>query len=154
MYLESKKKTGYNIRQENLKCELYDLCTKVRDIFEKHYKEFDKDLFLDEFPSGTCGTVSNILGIILQRHGYGVFNYVWGRAYCPVFSTHAWLEKDGIICDITADQFGEDYPKVYVGYENEFYKRFVNENPSHPFNENGYINVLERDCSELIEEYI
>ena len=37
--------------------------------------------------------------------------------------SHAWLEKDGLIVDITSDQFDKGV-RVYVGKQNGFYRRF------------------------------
>jgi len=59
------------------------------------------------FPSGTCGAVSELMGrIVLERTGrHGT--YVCGTAH-PTLKpqhSHAWLEVDGFIVDLTHDQF-------------------------------------------------
>jgi hypothetical protein len=55
-----------------------------------------------EFPRGACGDAALLLGTFLKEQGEGSFQYVcgWREGY-----SHAWLEADGIIIDITADSF-------------------------------------------------
>lgn len=73
------------------------------------------------FPTGTCGITSYMLCEYLAENGHKDFNYVCGQ---KGEQTHAWLEKDGTIIDITSDQFPDGTP-VYVGDINEFYQRFT-----------------------------
>lgn len=92
------------------------------------------------FPKGCCGDTSELLAQYLKTKGIKTL-YVWGQ---DPRGSHAWLVvedelvnghmldhhildgaeyvQDGLIIDITADQFGE--PPIYVGRENEFYKRY------------------------------
>ena len=49
-------------------------------------------------------------------NGYGEFDYILG-AYDDSIETeqsHAWLEKDGLIIDITADQFSDIHSEVII----------------------------------------
>lgn len=72
------------------------------------------------FPHGACGDTSYVLGAYLSECGFGEFDYVCGE---KDNASHAWLESDGIIVDITADQFaGGD--RIYVGTYNDFYRQF------------------------------
>lgn len=63
------------------------------------------------FPRGACGNTSYVLGHFLEEIGFGIFNYVIG--YMGQQS-HAWLEKEEIAVDITADQFDFVKSKVLV----------------------------------------
>ncbi len=74
-----------------------------------------------EFPMGSCGDASLLLGKYLDEMGLGQFYYVSGHLERQ---SHAWLEKDGVIIDITADQFTEINDEVVVTRNNDFYKRF------------------------------
>lgn len=40
---------------------------------------------------------------------------------------HAWVEVNGSIVDITHDQFGPNYPDVFLGEINDKYKEVVND---------------------------
>lgn len=63
---------------------------------------------LSEFPVGSCGDASLLLARFLQEHGFGKASYVCG--HLGPYS-HAWLELDGLLIDITADQFARDPEK-------------------------------------------
>lgn len=66
----------------------------------------------DHFPRGTCGTVSEVLARLLrERFGLDA-RYVAGDGHPDCDGSHAWVEVDGTVIDITADQFG--LPPVIV----------------------------------------
>lgn len=79
---------------------LRDLATMARRALEQGGFEL---VSLEAFPSGACGDVSEMLGQLLTDRGLGVWQYVSHR--CP--PSHAWLELDGWIINITADQFND-----------------------------------------------
>jgi hypothetical protein len=65
---------------------------------------------LERFPYGSCGDASILLGQYLYENGQGVWTYVsaWENR-----ASHAWIEKNGLRIDITADQFdGVDAPVI------------------------------------------
>jgi len=97
------------------------ICEKIRNIFDVHGKEFGS-LFSD-FPNGCCGNISMLIGLYLEEHGCGVYNYVCGELENG--ATHAWLEREELIVDITLDQFGKEYPPVYVGIDRSYYEIFT-----------------------------
>lgn len=68
------------------------------------------------FPRGACGDASLILGAYLADNGFPEFVYVTGERGshdAGTWSSHAWLEADGLVADITADQF-QDAPSNVV----------------------------------------
>lgn len=75
------------------------------------------------FPRGCCGDVAELLAAYLKDEGFGVFEYVSG--WCGErSSSHAWLEKDCIVIDATADQFvGESNPAM-VTCDRSFHSQF------------------------------
>ncbi|BBE50944.1 hypothetical protein OYT1_ch1387 [Ferriphaselus amnicola] len=83
------------------------------------------------FPRGACGNASVLQGEWLGRKGFKGVEYVAGRS--DEINSHAWLVCDGLIIDITADQFDMGMPPVFVlravegamrtGYSN-FHARF------------------------------
>lgn len=77
---------------------------------------------LQSFPLGACGHASVLLGEWLIRKGVDGVEYVSGSS--DEINSHAWLECDGLIIDITADQFGADMPPVFVGRGRRFHDRF------------------------------
>jgi hypothetical protein len=61
------------------------------------------------FPTGCCRDASFLLARMLDRcFGFTAIEYVWGsRGAEADWHTHGWLEIDGWIVDVTADQFPE-----------------------------------------------
>ena len=70
-------------------------------------------LSLADFPRGSCGDVSELLGQYLSDSGLGAWSYPNGTQSDPFF-THAWVERDGLIVDITADQFPDTSEPVLL----------------------------------------
>ena len=66
---------------------------------------------LCHFPTGACGDTSLLLGQWFYAKGWGEWSYVLGHVNDQ---SHAWIAKDGIYVDITADQFPEMTQAVLV----------------------------------------
>lgn len=67
------------------------------------------------FPQGACGDTSLLLGTALIEQGLGEFRYICGnKTENGKFESHAWLFAQGVIVDITADQFSDGMPAVFV----------------------------------------
>jgi len=76
----------------------------------------------DAFPLGSCGDTCILLGKWLEQNGYEDFDYVVGERE---ERSHAWLEKNGIIVDITADQFDDKLPTVIVSHDHSWHSQFI-----------------------------
>lgn len=59
---------------------------------------------LRNFPKGSCGDTSEMLGQYLSDSGLGTWSYRCGIER-DLFVSHARVERSGLIVDITADQF-------------------------------------------------
>ena len=82
---------------------------------------------LRAFPKGSCGEASKLLAKYFKDMDQGVFYYVCGEVINDKkFQSHAWLEKEDVIVDITADQFEEIKHPVIVTTNNSWYKQFGN----------------------------
>lgn len=68
---------------------------------------------LAKFPKGACGAASELLGQYLIDSGLGDWRYCMGFQ-CDSLASHAWLEKDDLTVDITADQFPDVAEPVVV----------------------------------------
>ena len=73
------------------------------------------------FPYGSCMDASILLGIILEENGVGRYEYV---SAVNDLATHSWLEFEGQLIDITADQFDKDNPKVVINESVNFHLGF------------------------------
>jgi len=117
---------------EQSKIELiYDACKKTREHLETHPVIF-RSSQPSTYPKGWCGTASRELQTLLKQHGIvAVIRH--GNAHPENIESgdrmnHAWLEYEGYIIDITADQFndrGYSNPKIMVTRDNSFHKMFI-----------------------------
>lgn len=74
-----------------------------------------KHPLLPTFPCGWCSYASILLGEYLRESGLGGFQTRSGRKQIgDATKTHAWLQQDGLIVDVTADQFPDFAPDVFV----------------------------------------
>jgi hypothetical protein len=101
------------------------LATNFRSAIEK----CDKSVLItfENFPRGSCGDACLLLAKYLQNNGCGVFNYICGVIYGPEEydeQSHAWLERDDVIVDITADQFPDINESVIVTTDHAWYNAF------------------------------
>jgi hypothetical protein len=84
---------------------------------------------LPSFPLGWCGTVCDLLEEHLRREGLGTFESICGERRHP-YQSHAWLTRDGLIVDITADQFaGEHQRPVIVTYHSPWHATWAQRPP-------------------------
>ena len=111
--------------QIKMKCSekrLKELATKFRAALSACNKN---SLFitLRNFPNGSCGDASYLLARYFVQKGCGQFDYVLGQRKIDLHS-HAWLEQDGIIVDITADQFKDPNAEVLVTSDRSWHQQF------------------------------
>lgn len=78
---------------------------------------------LKGFPLGACGDASYLLAKYLESNGCGPFEYVQGKRDIDGY-THAWLEINGVIVDITADQFDGQENTVLVITDRSWHTQF------------------------------
>jgi hypothetical protein len=77
---------------------------------------------LREFPRGSCGDATLLLAKYLEENKCGKFDYVCGER--EEFS-HAWLQRDRLIVDITADQFDDQNSPVIVTEDHDWHSQFT-----------------------------
>jgi hypothetical protein len=92
----------------------------------------------EEFPHGSCGAATELLGKYLQDCGLGEFRYVSGWRHRPGEEqghSHAWLRQGEVIVDITADQFGEHYGPVVVTTDSSWHDAFGDQQENNAWDE-------------------
>ncbi len=90
----------------------------------------ERPLGLREFPNGSCGDTVILLGAYLIDQGYPAFDYILGERGDHMdgsWTSHAWLERDQVIVDITGDQFSDRVEKVFVGQGSAWHILFSGE---------------------------
>lgn len=115
--------------------EVIDLAHKVRVAVEELANGLEPSwMIVKEDLAGMCAVASRALCTVLRNHGYKA-KFVLAQ-YC--FGSHCWVELDGWIIDITATQFGSNYPPVHIvgisSYNNSTSERYRTSercNPKH-----------------------
>lgn len=140
--------------------EIKAIAYRFRTAIEKAIEAGESESFFRKFPTGQCGHTTDMLIQYLLDLGYQHVIYVNGTYYGNEWDdrwSHTWLELDGIIVDITGDQFKHHpYPlkndvPIFVGPPNDWYRLFDTEHGSyHEHNglEKSWINY-----SELLQWY-
>lgn len=99
------------------------------------------------FPNGCCGTASDFLSKYLEQNGIRT-TYVAGMKTNRI--THAWLEYDDLIIDITADQFPEIDEKVLVSRNRHWYEQYERISRSEAYD---FLDVNSLDRQDRIDFY-
>jgi len=73
------------------------------------------------FPHGSCGDAAILLGTYLEANGIDDLKYICGQRGNRF---HAWLERDGLVIDITADQFEDCSRPVIVEQDSKWHQNF------------------------------
>lgn len=79
---------------------------------------------LHDFPCGACGDAALLLAKYLQENEYGDFDYVLGKREGY---SHAWLQRESLIIDITADQFKDQEAAIIVTEDHSWHSFFNGE---------------------------
>jgi len=114
------------MRQPEQIAALRTLATRFRAaIRETDPAEVDAQVrfIVASFPKGVCGAVCFLLGHYLRQNGFPAAEYVNGIRRSDGES-HAWIETDGIIVDITGDQFAEISDAVIVTLDGAWHRQF------------------------------
>lgn len=91
---------------------MIDISKKVRKFFEKANRNIDLPGFW-RFPTGACEGASLFLGNMLKEL-FPDSKITYIKGYSHSGSIHFWLDVDGLIFDITADQFSEVDSPIYA----------------------------------------
>lgn len=85
-----------------------------REAFEEFRDQGHDDVFTRNFPGGCCSIATETMCAHLRSLGWEDVNYTGGDEL-KGDGSHSWLACGDIVVDITVDQFGDDFPSVYVG---------------------------------------
>lgn len=83
------------------------------------------------FPKGCCDITSDLLGTYLESLGFGQFDHICGQRDDW---RHAWIEGQGLIIDVTADQCEDGPGPVVVAPQSPWHLLFTdrdNRGPAH-----------------------
>lgn len=111
----------------------------------------DSSMGQRQFPSGCCGDASQTLATYLYSELGITCDYVHGKygGRDNEIESHAWLEADGVVVDITGDQFkdyGYELQDVYVGPKTDWYRSFETEVSK----DGRHISLDEKGCLDTV----
>lgn len=134
-----------------------ELTWKFRNLLEKADKS-SLPVQLETFPRGCCWDAAVLLAHFLTQSGHGPFDLITGERKslgATSCQSHAWLEKDGFVIDITADQFGGFPGPVIVSNDSDWHQTFFTENTgvAEIGKYDGHINSIRADATGLLEAY-
>lgn len=109
------------------------LATEFRRAIEKCPRSLLPTTF-EQFPLGSCGDATLLVGKHLNVHGYGGFFYVVGFREGQ---SHAWLQRQSLVVDITADQFEDQPGSVIVSSDSAWHRTFRKDH-EHPSDLDSY----------------
>lgn len=126
---------------------IFNYSTAMRKAIEREKNNIE--LFgnvIKDFPFGCCNVASIVLGIYLSKKEI-VTNYICG---IREDGSHGWLDYNGLIIDISADQYVEIVEPVIVTYKSHFHKTF-RQYGKHPAILEYYGGETKDDFLELYE---
>jgi hypothetical protein len=106
--------------------EIVRIANKMRYTIEAVPINFLPISFL-EFPHGSCGDASLLLGAYFKDLGFQGFELVRGergRMEVNSWTSHAWLACGTLIVDITCDQFSDVPEKTIVSSSSAWHAQF------------------------------
>ena len=115
---------------ERVVTELRDIAVRFRRALEEVGPSSTAPA-LRRFPHRSCADAVLLLGAYLHDQGFGPFDAVGGAFESEAsadMESHAWLERDGVIVDITADQFPDVTARVIVTRDPRWHQRFHTNN--------------------------
>lgn len=98
--------------------------------------DFPNSSWFENYPRGCCGDTCNLFARFLAEKGIQA-KYVWG---VRGEQSHAWLEYNGWVIDLTADQFPEISEKIVITKDKKWYSKFKGQRKSYNdfYQFNGY----------------
>jgi hypothetical protein len=127
------------------------LARKFRTAIERSPR--DDLLSFRRFPRGCCSDTAILLGEYLCGQGQGDWDYAGGERE-PDLHSHAWLEQDGLIVDITADQFEDIHEPIIVTRDRSWHEQFVYPEPRHPARIGNYDPVTRNRLAMIYERIL
>lgn len=82
------------------------------------------------FPRGACGDTSLLFGAYLVDHSVSGFKWMSGSrgdVRNDTWTSHAWLQRDDLVVDLTADQFPDTPAGVIVMCPSPWHAQFNGE---------------------------
>ncbi|MFN4327651.1 MAG: hypothetical protein ACK4FF_02140 [Limnobacter sp.] len=109
--------------------QILEMATRFRGAIESIPPEA-RSICMQSFPNGACGDTALLFGAFLVDHGIPGFQYICGERGSQADNTwtsHAWLQRDDLVVDLTADQFPDAPTGVIVSSSSSWHMQFDTE---------------------------
>jgi hypothetical protein len=122
-----------------------------RKAFEELKEAHPGMILLGRFPHGCCSFAAEMMCDHLKELGRDV--KCFGGGELENDGSHIWVVCDGVVVDITADQFGDALPSVYVGGGLNLHKQYKNKKMEVRLDvyDVGLINMVRSKAEEHLE---
>jgi hypothetical protein len=103
---------------------------KLASLFRAGIERADRSrlpIGFSDFPRGSCGDATLLLGTFLLEEGLPEFQYMLGERHYDGSGfphSHAWLQREKLIIDITADKFPDKRARVIVSRQSKWHEAF------------------------------
>jgi len=111
-----------------------EIAQKLRSVIETIPHQ-DLPAGMRKFPKGACGNSAILLGAYFTSCGIKDFIYIQGRRGSrrnDTWAKHAWLAREDLVVDITADQFPDAPAPVIVADPSPWHETFKTERLTDP----------------------
>ena len=108
---------------------ILEMATRFRTAIESIPPEA-RSICMQSFPNGACGDTSLLFGAFLVDRGIPGFKYICGERGSRADNTwtsHAWLQREDLVVDLTADQFPDAPTGVIVLSPSPWHMQFDTE---------------------------
>lgn len=109
--------------------QLFEMATNFRRAIESIPPKV-RPIGMQRFPNGACGDTALLFGTFLVDHSIPGFKYICGERGSKIDNTwtsHAWLQHDDLVVDLTADQFPDASAGVIVSSPSPWHMQFSTE---------------------------
>ncbi|SNT62833.1 hypothetical protein SAMN05216276_10947 [Streptosporangium subroseum] len=104
-----------------------------------------------KFPRASCGDTCEMLGQFLIDSNLGIWTYRTGIDSSN--SSHAYLERNGLLLDITADQFDDVSTPVMLTEDQTWHRQFSLTAGSHAASLEWWTGHNRSDCAAALADY-
>lgn len=106
--------------------QILEMATRFRQAIESVPPEA-RPISIQCFPRGACGDTALLFGAFLVDQSVPGFKYVCGERGTKTDNTwtsHAWLQRNDLVVDLTADQFSDAPAGVIVSAPSPWHMQF------------------------------
>ncbi|WP_373451105.1 hypothetical protein [Comamonas sp. SY3] len=136
--------------------------TKIRELAQRFRTAIEnvpvksRPIGMELFPRGACGDTSLLFGAYLVDHSITGFKWMSGcrgDVRDNTWTSHAWLQRDNLVVDLTADQFPDAPMGLIIMSPSPWHAQFNGEDGgSGDFRDRSNVDQLARLYRRLLQD--